>query len=142
MKNLFLSVFFACSAAVAFAQDVTLNGETIMSNGTPYAKLKKSNGHPLRYDIYSLSGERLITVHHNKNMIDGNPAYVMTFLNDHEQAIIVNRTSFPNGLIKKIVKYNLIDNGSTVNKTSEAEFVDKFPIPEGYLEVEDQDRWM
>ena len=142
MKNLILSLFLACGATFAFAQDITLNGETIMANGKPYAMLKKSKGHPIRYEIYSLSGERLITVRHNRNMIDGNPAYVMTFMNDHEQAIILNKTTFPAGLIKKVVKYKLIDNGATINKAAEAEFIDKYPVPEGYLEVEEQDRWM
>jgi hypothetical protein len=45
-------------------------------------------------------------------------------------------------LIKKVVKYKLIDNGNTINKAAEAEFIDKYPVPEGYLEVEEQDRWM
>ena len=60
--------------------------------------------------------------------------YVVTFLNDHNQAMISKEPDFPLSFVKQVIKEHLINSGS-VNSQSELQFINTHSLPMGYTDV-------
>jgi len=135
MKNsiVFLLVFITNHV---IAQNISLSGDKILKGKTTYAIFKKSKTKPVRYFINSVDGKPLVEVHYSHLDLKNKPLYVVTFLQDHHQAMIARQAGFPGSFIKDVVKYNLITNGSLVNTNSEAQFINAHGMPMGYADVD------
>ncbi len=136
MKNSLLFIALLFIAQNTFAQNVHLKKDTIINGKNAYAIFKKGNSKPLRYFICSLEGKELAEAHYSRINDKGRQLYVLTFLNDHKQAMINKQADFPLSFIKEIVKCNLIDNGLAINNQSELQFIATHSLPEGYTDID------
>lgn len=145
MNNVALLISTIFIVHTSLAQNVTLKHDTIFANKNPYAIFKKGKTQPLRYAIYSFDDKALMKLHSGRIDIKGLPGYVVTFLNDRKQGMVIKDGNFPLPFIREIVKYNVINTGSSVNAQSESEFIKAHPLPDGYTDVEqfmdDQIEW-
>lgn len=135
MKNAILIISAFLIAHIAFAQNVTLKHDTIFTNKTPYALFKKGKAKPLRYFVCDLNGNELMEVHNGRIEIKGQPGYVVNFLNDMKQGMIIKDAHFPMSFINEVVSYHLIARGTIIN-VSELQFIVAHPLPDGYTDVE------
>lgn len=136
MKKMQLPILILFFISPSFAQRVSLKKDTILIGKTPVALLVTGVRKPIGYLINSLSGQELIETHNARIEIKGQPAYVVTFLNDHKQAIVTKQKPFPLALIKELVKYNMIISGNIIDPRSETLFINTHPVPEGYTDIE------
>ena len=125
-----LSVLLACKA---IAQNASLKHDTIYANKAPYALLKKG---PTRIFICDLNGHELMEVHNGRIELKGHPGYVVNFLNDMKQAMVIKDAHYPLSFINEVIRYHLIENSSTINIPAEQRFIHEHPMPDGYTDVE------
>jgi hypothetical protein len=135
MKNLFIIVLLFIANNI-LAQNVSLKKDTIFKGKTVYGMFKKSKAKPVRYFINFIDGNALMDIHCSHLDVKGKPLYVVTFLNDHKQAMITKQPGFPTSFIKEVVKYNLVNNGSSVDPGPETQFINAHPMPIGYADVD------
>lgn len=124
----------ACS--LASAQQVVCRHDTIFVNALPWALVQQNHEGQFRFNIYGLNGAHLIEVHNGYVDIGDLPGMVVTFLNDERQAMITRDADFLQSLARLLVTSNLIDNGAAINARAESLFVNAFPLPDGYTDVE------
>jgi len=136
MKNRLLFIALVFTSYSTLAQNVSLKKDTILSGKKAYAIFKKNNSTPSRYFIYSLAGKELMEIHYGHINEKEKPLYIITFSNDHKQAMIGKQPGFPKSLILEIVKYNLIDNGLAINDRSELQFIKAHSLPDGYTDLD------
>ena len=145
MKNVALLIGIIFIVQISFAQNVTLKHDTIFADKTPYAIFKKAKTQPARYAVFALGGTELMELHSGRINVKGKPGYVVTFLSDHKQGMVIKDGNFPLSFLNVLVKYNLISKGMSVNAQTESEFIKAHPLPDGYTDVEqfvdDQKDW-
>ena len=125
----FLGVIFVC---VAHSQNATIRKDTIMAGSVRYGCLM-SQLTAQRYLVTSLVGEKLIDIHRAHVEVKGQPAFVVTFLNDHGQAFVAKGTNFPTSLIKELIDRNILNPGG-INYQAESLFISTHPLPDGYTD--------
>jgi len=136
MKKIQLFILTLSFINLSFAQQITLKKDTILIGNKPFALLQESKGQFKRYYINSLYGEQLIEMHNSRIEIKGKPAYVVTFLNDHRQAMVVKQNPFPLSLIRELLKYNIMIGGDVIDTRSETLFINTHQLPEGYTDID------
>lgn len=133
VQLLTLTLFFICPS---FAQQASLKKDTILVSNKPFALFQKSTGQFKQYYLKSLEGEERIEMHNARIELKGKAALVVTFLNDHRQAMVVRQNPFPLSLIKELLKYNIIINGGVIDTRFETQFINTHQLPEGYTDIE------
>ena len=117
MRIIVLFSLLAFAGFTLSAQKVTEKKDTLFAGKTPYGLLKKGNAQPLRYTIYNLKGVEQIELHSGRIEIKGKPGYVVTFLNNQMQAMILKDDQFPKTFLNEVVYRKLII-GNTINKVN------------------------
>ena len=136
MKNIvlfILSGFFACTIK---AQSVVLKNDSVFVNKKLYTLFIPVRSSRNVDAFFSFTGELLIEAHNGHINVKGKPGYVVTFLNDQQQCMIVKDGRFPLSFIKGVVQYDLIKNGTAVNEERELKFIKDHPMPDGYTDVD------
>lgn len=118
------------------AQNVSIKKDTIFKGKAAYALFKKSKTGPVHYFINSVDGKELMEAHYSHLDDKGKPLFVVTFLNDHQQAMVIKQPGFPASFIKEIVRYDLINNGSSIDPQRELRFINAHHVPMGYADVD------
>ena len=136
LKKIALLICLVSIVACSFAQSVSLKNDTIYANKLPYALLKRVQAKSVGYSVLALDGTRLMELHNAHVDIKAKPAYVVTFLNDKKQGMVVSDAHFPVSFINEVVKYNVISKGASVNEQSELQFLKVHPLPDGYTDVD------
>jgi hypothetical protein len=134
MKKEYIFLLLLLIASSSYAQRITIKNDTVIASSAPYAIFKKGDG-PMRYHINGLNQQPLLELHNSHLEIQGKPTYVITFLNDHRQALFTEQKPFPGFFLTEIIKCKLINNGS-IEPTAEKIFISTHPLPDGYTDVE------
>jgi len=135
MKYYLIVIALLAIVQPTIAQNIALRKDTIFCNHAPYAIFKKSKTQ-VRYFICDLKGAELMEIHSGRILIGDQPGYVVNFLSDMKQAMIVKDTHFPSSFLKQVVAANLVSNGATINPEAELKFITSHPLPTGYTDVE------
>ena len=135
MKKLFLLAIMVAATHGLFAQNITLKHDTVFLKKAPYAMFKKDQPQPVQYSVCALNGKELIDIHDSRIVVKGQQTYVVTFLNDRRQAMIIKDKDFPRSFIKEMVHDHLISKGASVSRLPELRFINTHPMPDGYTDV-------
>ena len=131
MMLLFVPIFTMLDVT---AQNISLRKDTVFKGGTALAILKKKNPNTRSYAILSLTGKELIEIHYSHLNSNGKLLYIVTFMNDHGQAMIAKQPGFPLSFVKEVIKDNLISK-EFVNNEPELQFIKTHSLPMGYTDV-------
>lgn len=133
----YLILLLACStvAGWASAQKISLKSDTIMAGKTPIGLFRKGKAKPWRYFVCNLNGNELLEIHNGRVDVGGKPGYVVNFLNDMLQGMIVKDAQFPMSFLNNLASFGLIKDGAVV-PANEQRFIKAYPLPVGYTDVE------
>ena len=131
--NLSIIAILICN--LVSAQKVSVKKDTVYAENKPYALFKKSTTLNKRYFVYDLKGVELMELHSGRIELKGRQGYVVNFLNDMKQAMIVKDAQFPGSFLKELVSRKLIAGGA-ISKEAEIKFIAAHPLPDGYTDVE------
>lgn len=136
MQGGFIIAIFIFFSGNSFAQKILLKKDTIFSGKTPYALWEQGKKKPVRHFIHGLDGKKLIELHDSRTDIKGKPGYVLTFLDDQKQCMVIKDAAYPVSLFKELTKYNLMCGDTTANREKKQAFIAAHPLPDGYHDVE------
>jgi hypothetical protein len=119
---------------VSYCQRVIWNNDTVFVDKLPALLCKKGDDQK-RFEIMDLHGRQLIDIHNSRVQIDDKTSYVVTFLNDQKQTMIVEQAPFPLSLLNDMLKNELIIKNE-IDPITEATYVAAHPLPGGYIDVD------
>lgn len=140
MRYIFLLIFNACMTIVS-AQNIVYRNNAFYISDTRIVSIKQTHYKhiPQIYFVQANNGDNLIRIYDSKIELNKSPSMIIKFLNDNKICIVARNNpdfGFIINQVRELIRLKIIKEGD-IDPYAEKSFIEKHPIPKGYVDMDD-----